>query len=169
MPERKFTTFYLEDDFFGIDIQLVREIHRHPDVTHVALAPDCVSGLLNLRGQIVTIIDLAARLGRSPEGERKTTGCVILKTMNELEQSPAFDEINDSTSVDEVGLLVDRIGDVITVNESEIEPPPAHAGKYEKKFINGVIKLQGALLITLKTSELLNVEDILQSSETTFS
>lgn len=157
MAERQFITFYLDNDFFGIDILLVREINRHLDVTPVELAPDYVRGLLNLRGQIVTVIDLGIRLGLGPRKIGPNSSCIILKTSAELARSSAIHLLKDSTASDLVGLLVDYIGDVVAVDALEIEPPPAHTTGVRGRFLEGVVKLDKGLLVTLKTSEFLSL------------
>ena len=163
MAEKHFITFFLGEDYFGIDILLVRESYRNIDITPVALAPEFVRGLLNLRGQVVTVLDLGVRLNI---GRRKLTdlsNIVILKTNYELERMEIDEPLLDRTTPDQVGLLVDRIGDVITVNESEIEPSPGHAGRVEERFLSGVIKLENRLLVTLNLPEILT-EDLTQQA-----
>ncbi|NCC50998.1 MAG: hypothetical protein EOM20_07250 [Spartobacteria bacterium] len=155
MAEKHFITFYLGDDYFGIDILLVRESYRNTDVTQVALAPDYVRGLLNLRGQVVTVLDLGVRLNIGKRHLTENSNIIILKTNDELARLETDDPLTDSTTPDLVGLLVDRIGDVITVDESEIEPSPGHAGRVEGRFLSGVIKLPESLLVTLQMEEVL--------------
>jgi purine-binding chemotaxis protein CheW len=161
MAEQHFITFYLGDDFFGINILLVRESNRNIDITPVALAPEYVRGLLNLRGQVVTVLDLGVRLNIGRRTITDASNIIILKNSHELSTMDGTDQLDDTTTPDLVGLLVDRIGDVVTVDDSEIEPPPAHAGRVEGHFLSGVIKLQNRLLVTLQLSEVLS-EDTTQ-------
>ena len=156
MAERQFVTFYLDSDFFGIDILLVREINRNLDITPVELAPPFVRGLLNLRGQVVTVIDLGVRLGIGQRTITRNSSCIVLKTQHELTRSATRDRLQDGTSLDLVGLLVDYIGDVAKVDESEIEPPPVYAGSVDVRYLSGVITLDKQLLVTLKTTEVLS-------------
>ena len=155
MAERQFVTFYLGSDLYGIDIILVREVYPNFDVTVVDDAPRCIRGLLNLRGQIVTVIDLGVRLDL---GERKifpTSSCIVLKTASEIDEAFA-----SSTTTELVGLLVDKIGDVVSVDSKAIAPPPAHTAGVQGKFLEGVVKMDDRLLILLKSSEILSVKDI---------
>lgn len=159
MTEKQFVTFYLDNDFFGINILLVREINRHlGDITPVELAPEFVRGLLNLRGQIVTVIDLGLRLGVGPRPIGPHSSCIILKTTAELTRSDACRHLRENATSDLIGLLVDYIGDVVTVPEADIESAPAHVGGVKGRFVDGVVKLHTRLLVTLKTSELLAQE-----------
>ena len=153
MANRQFITFYLGEDLFGLDILLVREINRNMEITKVDRSPDYVRGLMNLRGQIVTVLDLGARLDIGVRKIGRESSCIVLKTRAELERHD--DELNESATVDLVGLLVDRIGDVVAVDSGDIDSPPAHAGGVKGKYLNGVVKLEKQLLTTLKVSEVL--------------
>ena len=160
MAEKQFVTFSLGDDLFGVNILLVREINRNIDITTVNLAPSYVRGMLNLRGQIVTVIDLGKRLGIMDRPHSKAASCVVLKTTQELERSHYIEELEDTTSGDVVGLFVDRIGDVVTVDTDDIDGPAVHQSGVSARFIAGVVQLKGKLLVTLKTSVLLSTQEI---------
>ena len=125
MPEKKFSSFYLGESLFGIDILLVREINRSVDITPVDLVSESILGLINLRGQLVTIFDLGTQLGLGKTDISKSSRCVVLKTTDEISGYQQSQQISDSTSEDMVGFMVDRIGDIITVDSQNIEPPPA--------------------------------------------
>jgi purine-binding chemotaxis protein CheW len=158
MGNRQFITFYLGEDLFGLDILLVREINRNMEITPVDRAPDYVRGLINLRGQIVTVLDLGVRLNVGARTIGKETSCIVLKTKTELERYQRAQWGEDACE-DLVGLLVDRIGDVVQVDADDMEPPPAHAGGVQGLFIEGVVKLQDQLLIALNIHEVLSVEE----------
>ncbi len=158
MAERNIITFYLGDILFGIDILLTREINCNVEITPVALAPEFVRGLMNLRGQVVTVVDLAVRLGLGRQPLGATSACLVLKTLAEIKKSGLQAATNDATLPDLVGILVDRIGDVVAVDEVDIEPPPAHVGGVERRFLAGVVKLADSLLVTLRVSALLTDE-----------
>ena len=153
--ERQFSTFYLDDLFFGIDILTVNEINRQLDVTPVCGGPSFVRGLLNLRGQIVTVIDLRARLGLSDGEANSKMRCVVLKPSSALQSHREAGRLDDDTCPDVVGLLVDRIGDMVTVDDDDIEPPPPNVGDIDCSYLSGVVQLPEGLMVTLRTSELL--------------
>lgn len=161
--DRQFVTFKLGEDIFGIDILLVREINRNMDITAVNRCPDFVSGLLNLRGQVVTVLDLAARLGIKVQEKRKHPSCVVLKTSSEVERNPMLTQYVDKMPTDLVGLLVDEIGDVVNVESTEIEPPAIHSSGVAAKFIEGVAKLDKHLLIILSVAHIVAVEHLAEA------
>lgn len=152
----QYSTFRLGDRLFGLDLMMIREINRILDITPVPHAREHIRGLINLRGQIVTILDLSVRLGlpRLDIGEESHN--VILKTNGEL--AAAHSGKNFSTSTDLVGFLVDAIGDVVEADESSIEPPSANVSEAEGRFLSGVIKTDNGLLVLLDIREVLHGE-----------
>jgi len=140
---KQFVTFQIGDHLLGIDILRVREINRVLDITPVQHAQPYMRGLINLRGQIVTIFDLGVRLGLGPRKLTERSHNIILKP-------------------DTVGLLADSIGDVVETREEDIEPPPANAGEIEGKFIEGVLKLETDLLVILSAGKLLEYKPVQQ-------
>lgn len=159
MPDQQIITLRLAEDFFGLDIVLVREINRNLDIIPVDLAPPYVKGLLNLRGQIVTVIDLGVRLGLGPRKISDTSSCIVLKTRSELERNALGQIYAHKAPVDLVGIFIDQIGDVVTVNSEEIEPPTTHSSGIAAKFLDGVIKLEKQLLVTLKIDQIIGLEE----------
>jgi len=138
--ERQYCTFTLADGFFGVDVADVQEVLRAQVMTPVPLAHDTVRGLINLRGQIVTAIDLRRRLDL-PEREED------VETMNIVVRTP------DGP----VSLLVDSIGDVLLVDTGTFESPPETIVPGVRALLTGVSKLDDALLLVLdlaKTVEL---------------
>jgi purine-binding chemotaxis protein CheW len=131
---KQICTFLLDGLLFGIEITRVQEVLRHQEMTPVPLAPPVVEGLINLRGQIVTAIDLRRRLGLSTRGP----GSLPLNVVVRLDDGA-------------VSLLVDEIGDVVEVDSSSFEPPPATLSASSKALIHGVYKLEPQLLLLLNT------------------
>jgi purine-binding chemotaxis protein CheW len=128
----QFCTFYLDKLLFGVDLKNVQEVIRWLDVTPVPLAPRVVSGLINLRGQIVTAVDLRRRLELPPRSADVHAMNVVVRS----EDGP-------------VSLLVDEIGDVVEVEESTFERPPETLRGAVRTMIAGVHKLNGRLLLVL--------------------
>jgi purine-binding chemotaxis protein CheW len=160
MSLKQFASFYIGDNLFGVDIRLIREINRNIDITPVDSAPDFVRGLLNLRGQIVTVIDVGVRMGLRKDKQRiDGARCIVLKTSEEIASKRSEDSALEDTSRDIVALYVDAIGDMVTFEEKEIEPSPANIGEVEGKFIGGIVKLEKELMIILKAAELLKNEE----------
>jgi purine-binding chemotaxis protein CheW len=129
---KQFATFYLHGLFFGVEVLKVQEVIRYQQMTRVPVAPAMIRGLINLRGQIVTAIDLRCRLELPPRPEGQLPMNVVVRT----------DE-------GAVSLLVDTIGDVIDVEESAFERPPETLRGAARDFIRGVYKLKGQLLLIL--------------------
>ncbi len=159
----QFATFRLDSQLFGVDVMLVREINRQTEITRVQHSPGFVRGLINLRGHIVTIVDLGVRMGF---GERTISGDshnIILKSEDELVSIRRIrgDDLHAlKTSDDVAGFLVDDIGDVVDVDESQIESSPANLCETIGKYISGVVKLDSELLLILNVEELLKKQAV---------
>jgi purine-binding chemotaxis protein CheW len=125
-------TFLLDGVLFGIDVRFVQEVLRLQEMTPVPLAPDVVSGLINLRGHIVTALDLRKRLALAARPATLEPVNVVVRH-------------GDST----VSLLVDDIGDVVTVEPSTFEATPATLDARIKAVVRGVYKLKGELLLLM--------------------
>jgi purine-binding chemotaxis protein CheW len=153
----QFSTFRLGDRLFGLDLMMIREINRILDITPVPHASAHIRGLINLRGQIVTILDLAVRLGLPSRDIDEESHNIILKTNTELAVArQAGNGKHYVTSTDLVGFLVDAIGDVVEADESAIEPPSANVSEAESQFLAGVIKTEAGLLVLLDIKEVLS-------------
>ncbi len=134
MKERQYSTFAVDGLFFGVDVSLVQELIRYQPMTGVPLAPPVVGGLINLRGQIVTAIDLRTRLQLPSRDPGQLPMNVVLRT-------------DDGA----VSLLVDEIGDVLDVTEHSFERPPETLTGVARDLIRGAHKLDGRLLLVLDT------------------
>ncbi|MFA5975070.1 MAG: chemotaxis protein CheW [Elusimicrobiota bacterium] len=140
---QQYCTFYLQNDLYGVEVKKVQEVVRHQEVsiTRVPLAPAVVGGLINLRGQIVTTIDLRKRLGL-PDREPG--------------QIPMHVVVN--TKEGAVSLLVDEIHDVLEMTDETFERSPATLQKKDRDMICGAYKLKDRLLIVLDTDKVLQLE-----------
>jgi purine-binding chemotaxis protein CheW len=132
MPALQFCTFYLDQLLFGVELKGVQEVIRALDVTQVPLAPPVVSGLINLRGQIVTAVDLRRRLELKPRLPDAIPMNVVVRSEDGA-----------------VSFLVDEIGDVVEVDESSFEPAPEMLRAGIRSMILGVHKLNGRLMHVL--------------------
>jgi purine-binding chemotaxis protein CheW len=131
----RYCTFYLDGLFFGVDVQQVQEVIRYQELTRVPLAPRVVSGLINLRGQIVTAIDLRERLSLPRRDGDKLPMNVVVRS-------------DDGA----VSLLVDEIGDVQEVDAAAFEPVPDTLQGEVRSLIQGAYKLSDRLLLALDTA-----------------
>ena len=143
----QYLTFLLADGVFAMDIATVREIIQHGQLTTVPLMPTFVRGVMNLRGAVVPVIDLQARLGKAATTVGKKT-CVII-----------FDAQRDHERV-ELGLMVDAVSEVIEIPASEIEPPPQFGSAIKRDFIKGMGKVGGKFVIILDPERALDVDEM---------
>ena len=125
-------TFRLDGDLYGIEVEHVQEVLRSQQLTRVPLAPTAVAGLINLRGQVVTAIELRERLGRPPRPEGTDAVVIVVRLQGEA-----------------VSLLVDSIADVVDVDASDFEAPPDTLEGQARDLIRGAFKLDGQLLLAL--------------------
>jgi purine-binding chemotaxis protein CheW len=138
--EHQYCTFYVDGHYFGLDVLKVQEIIRYQEMTRVPLAPPVVRGLINLRGQIVTAIDLRRRLELRERLADQLPLNVVVQT-------------DDGA----VSLLVDEIGDVLEVSEKLFERPPETLKGPARELIRGAYKLKDRLLLILDTERTVNV------------
>ncbi len=131
---KQYCSFYVSDLFFGIEVCLVQEVIRYQEMTQVPLASREIGGLINLRGQIVTAIDLRRRLDLPDRAVGKLPMNVVIRT-------------DDAA----VSLLVDEIGDVLEVDDQSYESPPETLTGLSREVISGVYKLKEKLLLILDT------------------
>jgi len=138
---RQYSTFSIENLFFGIEVLKVQEVLRYLEMTSVPLAPDVIEGLINLRGQIVTAVDMRRRLGLPKRRDGETPMNMVVRS----EDGP-------------VSLLVDEIGDVLEVRADSYEPPPDNMPADQREMIEGVYKLEGRLLLVLNAERVLQTQ-----------
>lgn len=144
---KQYTTFFLGKTYLGIDVLRVREVLIKQNMTPVPQAPRAVLGLINLRGQIVTAVDLRERMGMSDLDKVEEPMNVVIRT----NEGP-------------VSLLVDAVGDVISVSDQTLEPTPDNVSGPARKFVSGVHKLDGKLLAVLDVDRLFPSESMAAAS-----
>jgi purine-binding chemotaxis protein CheW len=132
----QFCTFYLDKLMFGVELQKVQEVMRHLEMTEIPLAPDVVSGLMNLRGQIITAIDLRHRLELPTRPDGILPMNVVIRSADGA-----------------VSFLVDEIGDVVEVDDESFESPPETLQGKVREVILGVHKLEKHLMHVLDTDK----------------
>jgi purine-binding chemotaxis protein CheW len=141
VPTRQLCTFAVDGLMFGVDVIHVQEVIRYQEMTPVPLAAKVISGLINLRGQIVTALDMRVRLGLSPRS---------------ADQLPTNVVVRHAEGV--LSLLVDEIGDVVEVDAATFEAPPDTLPASSRAIIDGVYKLKPQLLLLLNTDRAIRVE-----------
>ncbi|MEM9200413.1 MAG: chemotaxis protein CheW [Actinomycetota bacterium] len=137
-------TFRLGELLFGVDVLDVQEVLYHADITPVPHAPEAVSGLINLRGQIATTLDLRTRLGEM--------------TDDSDEPNPNPTHVVVRSSYEPVSLLVDRIGDVLDIEADRFEEPPPTMHDEATQAILGAYRLDDEILLILDVDHLIELE-----------
>lgn len=147
----QYCTFWVDGLFFGVAVSEVQEVLRYQQLTVVPAAPEAVQGLINLRGQIVTALDLRCRLGLAPRPDDALPMNVIVRSRGEV-----------------VSLLVDDIGDVITVDPTgdgpDLEPAPANVPSSVQDVLVGVLPLPDALLLVIDADRAADVTAVLETT-----
>jgi purine-binding chemotaxis protein CheW len=137
----EFISFAIGDEQYGVDIMAVREIKEWSNVTHLPKQPDYVRGVLNLRGVMVPIIDLRCRFG---EGVTESTPThIVIVVQIEGRQ---------------VGLLADRVLDIVSVETSKIQAVPEVSANARASFLSGLISIDGAMIALVDLPNLLTAE-----------
>jgi len=139
--ETEYVSFYVGDILLGIEITHVDEINRHTEVTPVPHAPEFVDGVVNLRGEVVTVVDLRLVLGLPPRETNRTTRIVVVRSKGE-----------------QIGLRVDRIADVVQTRSTAIDPVPPNLGSVDGRLFEGVYKLRAELLVILNVNAAIAVD-----------
>lgn len=132
-------TFRLDEETYGINVMQVQEVLRVTEIAPVPGAPDYVMGIINLRGNVVTVIDTRQRLGLEAKERDDSTRIVIIEADKLV-----------------VGILVDAVSEVVDLQTSEIESPPSVGNDESSKYIQGVATREGELLILVDLNKLLN-------------
>jgi purine-binding chemotaxis protein CheW len=142
VAEVQLCTFHVDDLYLGVNVMEVQEVIRYQQMTVVPLAPPVVRGLINLRGQIVTALDLRTMLGLPERSDDELPANVVVR----------------SSSDEAVSLLVDVIGDVVDIDEGDFEPVPPTLSGPARDLVLGVYKLPDRLLLLLDTRHVHNIE-----------
>ena len=138
--EQVFVTIYIDKQLFGIPVERVRDILIPDVIAEVPLAPKEITGVINLRGRIVTVLDVRKRLGIAPlENSRRM--CTTVEQGNEL-----------------YSLMIDNIGSVLTLPIDRVEPVPTNMDSRWKSVSSGVVKLDGELMVVLDVDSLIDIQ-----------
>ncbi len=134
--------FYLEDTLCGLDINIVQEINQDLQITKVPMSSDYVVGIMNLRGQIVTVIDQSQKIGFEPSTITEESRVIIVKSQNE-----------------HIGLLVDRVTEVFTTPLKDLADPPSNIKGVQGKYFKGVVHTSKNEILALLDVEAILAED----------
>ncbi|HVI40485.1 MAG TPA: chemotaxis protein CheW [Anaerovoracaceae bacterium] len=139
----RFLTFTLEDEVYGIEIKYVTEIIGIQSITKVPEVPGYVKGIINLRGKIIPVIDVRLKFGKPPmEYDDRT--CIVVIDITEVS----------------VGLIVDNVDEVLTIDDQDIAAPPANKTGFENKYIKGIGKAGERVQLLLDCERLLKNDEL---------
>ena len=145
--QQQFLTFLLGGEPFAISILVVKEIIEYGQLTVVPMMPEFIRGVLNLRGQVLPVIDLAARFGRAQSEVARRT-CVVIVEMD-----------NDGEKQD-VGIVVDSVSEVMDIPANAIQPAPAFGAKIRADFIGGMVEVDNRFVIILNVDQVLSIDEM---------
>lgn len=149
-------TFQTQGRWYACDLLWVREILRQPAITPVDRAPPTVRGLIHLRGQILTALDLDHRLGVRLQNSQPTSRCIVFKSSVELARLAAPPAQAELANTDLLGIIVDAIGDILTRPDSVLPPPPELMSGMDHTCLDGVIPRAEGLVTILHIGAVLS-------------
>jgi purine-binding chemotaxis protein CheW len=143
----QYLTFTLGSEMFAVGILNVKEIIEYGNLTEIPMMPAFIRGVINLRGAVVPVVDLAARFGGKISGVQRRTCIVIV-------------EITQEDAKHDIGIMVDAVSEVLEIQANEIEPPPSFGAKIRADFIAGMGKIAGKFVIILEIQKVLSVDEM---------
>lgn len=149
----QYLTFLLGNDIYGIKVNIIREVDRYGKVFPVPKAPECVKGIINLRGIVIPVIDLNTRLFNTESIVTRWTNIVILEIEQESETVP-------------IGVIIDSVREVVDIPEDNIESAPGFGLNLRKDFVRGIGKVDDSFIILLDIQSVLNIDEISQIFDT---
>lgn len=144
---QQYLSFMLGGQAYGLEILNIKELIEYGEVTPIPMTPDFISGVINLRGSVVPVIDLKLRFSGEATQIAKRTSIIILEITNENLRI-------------EVGVMVDMVNEVLDIRASDIEPSPTMGNHIPTNFIHGMAKVEDKLLILLDIENVLTVEEL---------
>ncbi|HMW46902.1 MAG TPA: chemotaxis protein CheW [Cellvibrionaceae bacterium] len=144
---KQFLTFRIGNEQYGLELAQTREIIEYGGITSVPLMPNFLRGVINLRGEVVPVIDLAVRLGRKPVEVQKRT-CIIVIELNNNEQNHVL------------GLLADAVSEVIEIDDDNIEDAPSFGANIRADFIQGIAKRDDEFVVLLDANNTLSIREL---------
>ncbi len=149
LPEviKQYLTFNIGHEYYGLELSQTREIIEYNGITEVPLMPNFLRGVINLRGEVVPVIDLAVRLGRKPIEVQKRT-CIIVVELENNEQNHVL------------GLLADAVSEVIEMDDENIEDAPSFGANIRADFIQGIAKRDDEFIVLLDANSALSIREL---------
>lgn len=144
---KQYLTFNIGHEHYGLELSQTREIIEYSGITEVPLMPNFLRGVINLRGEVVPVIDLAVRLGRKPIEVQKRTCIIVVELEN-----------NDQNHV--LGLLADAVSEVIEMDDENIEDAPSFGANIRADFIQGIANRDDEFIVLLDANSALSIREL---------
>ncbi len=144
----KYLTFRVGESNFGIDLLRIKEIIEYASVCDIPMVPSHIRGVINLRGNVVPVIDLARRIGVDGDAKASNRSCIII-----------IDVMVQDESMD-IGLVVDAVNKVYEIDEEDIENAPAFGANIRTEFIKGMGRIDRKFVVLLELAKVLDVEEL---------
>lgn len=143
----QYLTFTLGGEMFAVGILNVKEIIEYGNLTEIPMMPTFIRGVINLRGAVVPVVDLAARFCHKPSEIQRRTCIVIV-------------EVRQEDGKHDIGIMVDAVSEVLEIQAGDIEPPPSFGAKIHADFIAGMGKVNQSFVIILEIQKVLSVDEM---------
>jgi purine-binding chemotaxis protein CheW len=151
--QQQYLTFSLGEEMFAIGILAIREIIEYGSLTEVPMVPPFIRGVINLRGSVVPVIDMAVRFGRPAGAITKRTCIVIIETSD-------LDPAVSGNHGQQMGIVVDAVSEVLEIPLADIEPPPEFGARIRTDFISGMGKVNGKFVVMLDVNRILALDEV---------
>ena len=145
----KYLTFELKTEMYGLDVMQIMQIIGIPEITPIPRTPEFVKGVINLRGKIIPVIDLRIRFALDQEDYTEETAIIIV-------------EVNEEAGKINIGMIVDKVADVLDIGSEEIERTPSFGVNVESDFILGMAKVKSKIVTLLNISQILTSEEFVE-------
>jgi purine-binding chemotaxis protein CheW len=145
--DQQYLTFLVDQKVFAVDIADVKELIEIPAITHIPMTPPFIRGVINLRGNVVPVIDLAARVGHKNSAISKRSTLILVSI-----------EVHQETHV--IAMMVDEVNEIITIPQTDIQPPPDFGADLRTDFIKGMGKVGETFLILLAINRVLSINEL---------
>ncbi len=149
LMDKQIVTFTIDTEEYGLEILKVQEVVRLPHITRLPRAPVFIKGVINLRGNIIPIIDLREKFGLKSEEYTETTRVIIVEVVDKR-----------------LGMVVDNVSQVVRVPASSIAPPPPMISGEANQYLAGVVRLDERLIIMLNVENILSHDEVIQLEQT---
>lgn len=144
----RYLTFNLGEEVFGLEIRYVTEIIGMQPITKIPEVPDYIKGIINLRGKIIPVIDMRLKFGKESIDYDDRTCIVVIDTQEMV-----------------VGLIVDKVSEVMTIDDQDVVPPPSERTGIRNRYIQGIGKIEGNVKLLLDCKKLFDEEEMQEIGE----